>query len=165
MAPRETKNNAYAKFWGDKQRTLWYVTVISGVVNWHCHTKHSTEYCFSGLMIVPLPWVFKSTLTRNVLCNLNTHAICNYGAVLYCSVLLCLSWFGNKSLPVFVTCTHSPKASFSYSLRSMSIPLVGVHPPFIAMTQNFPKETTKTLNKKPINSFPSSLSYVLKWAW
>ena len=33
MAPRETKNNAYAKFWGDKQRTLWYVTVISGVVN------------------------------------------------------------------------------------------------------------------------------------
>ena len=34
MAPRETKNNAYAKFWGDKQRTLWYVTVFSGVVNW-----------------------------------------------------------------------------------------------------------------------------------
>ena len=34
MAPRETKNNAYAKFWGDKQRTLWYVTVISGVVNY-----------------------------------------------------------------------------------------------------------------------------------
>ena len=25
MAPRETENNAYAKFWGDKQRTLWYV--------------------------------------------------------------------------------------------------------------------------------------------
>ena len=28
MAPRETENNAYAKFWGDKQRTLWYVTVF-----------------------------------------------------------------------------------------------------------------------------------------
>ena len=28
MAPRETKNNAYAKFWGDKQRTLWYVMVF-----------------------------------------------------------------------------------------------------------------------------------------
>ena len=23
MAPRETENNAYAKFWGDKQRALW----------------------------------------------------------------------------------------------------------------------------------------------
>ena len=28
MAPRENENNAYAKFWGDKQKTLWYVTVF-----------------------------------------------------------------------------------------------------------------------------------------
>ena len=33
MAPRETENNAYAKFWDDKQRPLWYVMVFSGVVN------------------------------------------------------------------------------------------------------------------------------------
>ena len=33
MAPREPENSAYAKFWGDKQRTLWYVMVFSGVVN------------------------------------------------------------------------------------------------------------------------------------
>ena len=33
MAPSETENNAYAKFWGDKQRELWYVMVFSGVVN------------------------------------------------------------------------------------------------------------------------------------
>ena len=33
MAPRKTENNAYAKFWGDKQRALWYVMVFSGVVN------------------------------------------------------------------------------------------------------------------------------------
>ena len=33
MAPRETENNAYTKFWGDKQRALWYVLVFSGVVN------------------------------------------------------------------------------------------------------------------------------------
>ena len=33
MAPRETKNNAYAKFWSDKQRALWYVMVFSVVVN------------------------------------------------------------------------------------------------------------------------------------
>ena len=31
MAPRETENNAYAKFLGDKQRALWYVMVSSGV--------------------------------------------------------------------------------------------------------------------------------------
>ena len=34
MAARETENKAYAKFWGDKQRALWYVMVFSGVVNW-----------------------------------------------------------------------------------------------------------------------------------
>ena len=33
MAPRETENNAHAKFWGDKERALWYVVVFSGVVN------------------------------------------------------------------------------------------------------------------------------------
>ena len=32
--PRETENNAYAKFWSNKQRALWYVKVFSGVVNW-----------------------------------------------------------------------------------------------------------------------------------
>ena len=38
MALRETENNAYAKFWGDKQRALWYVIVFSGVVN--CFSVH-----------------------------------------------------------------------------------------------------------------------------
>ena len=33
MALRETEDNAYAKFWGVKQRALWYVMVFSGVVN------------------------------------------------------------------------------------------------------------------------------------
>ena len=33
MAPRETENNAHAKFWGVKQRALWYVMVFSEVVN------------------------------------------------------------------------------------------------------------------------------------
>ena len=28
-----TENKAYAKFWGDKQRALWYVMVFSGAVN------------------------------------------------------------------------------------------------------------------------------------
>ena len=34
MAQRETENNAYAKFWGEKQRALWYVMVFSGVLNY-----------------------------------------------------------------------------------------------------------------------------------
>ena len=33
MAPRETENNAYAKFWGDKRRALWNAMVFSGVLN------------------------------------------------------------------------------------------------------------------------------------
>ena len=33
MALRETENNAYAKFWGDKQGALWHVMVFSVVVN------------------------------------------------------------------------------------------------------------------------------------
>ena len=33
MARRETENDAYAKFRGDKQRALWYVIVFFGVVN------------------------------------------------------------------------------------------------------------------------------------
>ena len=28
MAPRETENNAYVKFRGDKQRALWFATVF-----------------------------------------------------------------------------------------------------------------------------------------
>ena len=35
----------------------------------------------------------------------------------------------------------------------------GIHPPFIPRTEKkFPKATTKTRNKKPTVSFPSSLS-------
>ena len=33
LAPREPENDAYAKFWGYKQRALCYVTVFSVVVN------------------------------------------------------------------------------------------------------------------------------------
>ena len=32
MAPRETKISAYAKFWSDQQRALWYVMAFSVVV-------------------------------------------------------------------------------------------------------------------------------------
>ena len=38
MALREAENNAYVKFWGDKQRALWYVRVFSEVVNYQSYT-------------------------------------------------------------------------------------------------------------------------------
>ena len=46
MVPRETENNAYAKFLGDKQGVLWYVMVFSGVVNSAARTyfTHIWEY-------------------------------------------------------------------------------------------------------------------------
>ena len=46
MAPRETENNAYAKFWGNKQRALWYVMVFSGVVNLFI-LKSKFPFCIS----------------------------------------------------------------------------------------------------------------------
>ena len=33
MAPKETENIAYAKFWGNKKRALCYVMVFSVVVD------------------------------------------------------------------------------------------------------------------------------------
>ena len=47
MAQRETENNAYAKFWGDKQRALLYVMVFSGVVNFD---KHISSICRGYIM-------------------------------------------------------------------------------------------------------------------
>ena len=47
MAPRETENNAYAKFWGDKQRTLWYVIVF---LEWSIEAQ-SPEYSLVKLKI------------------------------------------------------------------------------------------------------------------
>ena len=41
MAPRETENNTYAKFWGDKQRALWYAMAFSVVVNTETTCSHA----------------------------------------------------------------------------------------------------------------------------
>ena len=43
MAPRETENNAYEKFRGDKQRVFWFVMVFSGVVNWIAQIFNQSE--------------------------------------------------------------------------------------------------------------------------
>ena len=49
MAPRETENNAHAKFWGDKQRALWYVMVFSVVVNYWQTTHLLVLFILSGI--------------------------------------------------------------------------------------------------------------------
>ena len=43
MAQKETENNAYAKFWGDKRRALWYVVVFSGVIKFGNHVTVRTS--------------------------------------------------------------------------------------------------------------------------
>ena len=51
LAPRETENNAYAKFWGDKQRALWYVMIFSGVVNIGAEQLHSKTEIATALTL------------------------------------------------------------------------------------------------------------------
>ena len=50
-APRETENNAYAKFWGDKQRAIWYVMIFSGVVNIGAEQLHSDTEIATALTL------------------------------------------------------------------------------------------------------------------
>ena len=56
MAPRETANNAYAKFWDDKQKVLWCVVVFSGVVN-NCRSVFNSLVCSH----ITDPWSFSTT--------------------------------------------------------------------------------------------------------
>ena len=51
---RETENNAYAKFWGDKQRALWYVMVFSGVVNSLMNATSVFQLFYYPMWIHPL---------------------------------------------------------------------------------------------------------------
>ena len=48
--PRESEDNAYAKFGGDKQRALSYVMVFSGVVNCS-EVEQATSFACSGEVI------------------------------------------------------------------------------------------------------------------
>ena len=48
--PRETEDNAYAKFGGVKQRALSYIMVFSGVVNCS-EVEQATSFACSGEVI------------------------------------------------------------------------------------------------------------------
>ena len=67
MAPRETENNAYAKFLGDKQRALWYVLVFSGVVNCDVLCRRQAKPYISVLK----SWTTTKTTGSNSEVNLN----------------------------------------------------------------------------------------------
>ena len=68
MAPRETENNAHAKFWGDKQRALWYVMVFSGVVNCDHRTSSPTKlsHQIKKSRLSNIIWVNVELITINV---------------------------------------------------------------------------------------------------
>ena len=68
MAPKETENNAYAKFWGDKQRALWYVMVFSGVANCKGRNRCKMHGCQSiGRFRVPPGLCIKARLSAQTL--------------------------------------------------------------------------------------------------
>ena len=48
VAPRETENNAFAKFWRDKLRAIWYVMAFSVVAN---YVRHKEISFYSGTSI------------------------------------------------------------------------------------------------------------------
>ena len=56
----ETEDNAYAKFWADKQRALWYVMVLSGVVNWPTPESHTFPW-----ILHELGWLTVKELLRS----------------------------------------------------------------------------------------------------
>ena len=47
MAPRETENNAFAKFWSDQQRVLWYLMIFSVVVNLQYTDTHTHIHTYT----------------------------------------------------------------------------------------------------------------------
>ena len=55
-APRETENNDYAKFGGDKQKALWYVMVFSGVVNCILCSKYINLQTGQPICTASLPY-------------------------------------------------------------------------------------------------------------
>ena len=67
MASRETENNAYAKFWGEKQRALWYVMVF---LEWSIEFYQSDTLKQKGSSKFKILGTFAELLARSP-CNLN----------------------------------------------------------------------------------------------
>ena len=77
MAPRETENNAYANFYSDQQRVLWYVMVFSRVVNSAMRKVFLDHFFWSletNLRIVTKPFHLISNLVqRNTAAKRTAH--------------------------------------------------------------------------------------------
>ena len=76
MAPRETENNAYAKFRGEEQRTLWYVMVFSGVVNFR-KERHSKKVCSIESFSPHITHIVQSVIPKRVSSLLVTCILCS----------------------------------------------------------------------------------------
>ena len=130
MAPRETENNAYAKFWGDKQRTLWYVMVFlewsigftttlpmmrfgpfRKSLCWSGKGKSTFEFCNISLMQRLLNPIFNVVNCRLWVILKNDLAFCSgFGTYHNQSSFfplnaLQLVWFGCGSPPLHVSIT------------------------------------------------------------
>ena len=73
MAPRETEDNAYAKFWGDKQRALWHVMVF---LEWSICRRLSKKKLPSGN--------FVQERQRNPIEKRASSCTCSQGRVMFC---------------------------------------------------------------------------------
>ena len=124
MAPRDTENNAYAKFSGDKQRALWSVMVFSGVVNSpNLHKKKKSKVndpcsctkmtspcispCSSCALLNPLQKllvnIFPVTITTRLL---ETGQSIEGGNEVLCNEARCI-----KRPPALVCCPQQVKTS------------------------------------------------------
>ena len=99
--------NAYAKFWGDKQRALWYVMVFSGVVNFfdlcflfsfffqleaYVHTNAEITYLFTQPIRVDRTLVHSGERFQKARCGLSerTHWFCVQGRPIRVKNYICI---------------------------------------------------------------------------
>ena len=66
MVQRETENNAYAKFWGDKQRTLWYVMVFLEWSNCRVSPVKFTQFIGRAQRICRTPVLEDGTIEADI---------------------------------------------------------------------------------------------------
>ena len=136
MVPKETGNNAYAKFWRNKQRVLWYFW--KWPIGPQFFPYHSSNIAFSlaGLKLMPpLLWgpqqVCKADMTRG--CSVqanweieNLWTTLELGRRTILPTLKCLCQSGH---PAWIHC--SPGACFSKVLKLFG-PISGATIPFIS---------------------------------
>ena len=114
MAPRETENNAYAKFWRDKQRTLWYVMVF---LEWSIYYSPFQSLLFRSerIQIFHHPILVPSLTVHGTMllqshCREEHNLLClNHSTTSFTSSF---DWYDSKTHPRF----SSSSSSHSYTI-------------------------------------------------